>query len=75
MSDNRSKNISKDGKSQDARLQKSVGMKRRDLLLSSSTLLAASALSANALVNPTQAQQRTPTVAAGQEAQHPRHLG
>jgi arylsulfatase A-like enzyme len=52
MSDDRLKGISQNGAPQN-----NGGLKRRDLLLSSSTLLAASALSATGLVNPAQAQQ------------------
>src|SRR5712672_514038 len=40
------------------------GMKRRDLLLSGSSLVAASALSAVGLITPAQAQQPTPAPAA-----------
>jgi len=51
------------GKSDDVMPYNNGGLKRRDLLLSSSTLLAASALSAGGLVKPAQAQQspRTPS--------------
>ena len=51
MTDDRLKGNSADGTSQNA------GLKRRDLLLGSSTLLAASALPASGIVNPVQAQQ------------------
>jgi hypothetical protein len=52
MSDDRLKGISQNGAPQN-----NGGLKRRDLLLSSSTLLAASALSMSGLVNPAQAQR------------------
>jgi arylsulfatase A-like enzyme len=60
MSDDRLKGICQDGTPQN-----NGGLKRRDLLLSSSTLLAASALSATGLVNPAQAQQPAPAVPGG----------
>ena len=55
------------GMSEGEPTQKAIGMKRRDLLLSSSTLLAASALSTNSLVNPAEAQQRAPAAAGGRK--------
>jgi arylsulfatase A-like enzyme len=57
MSEDRSK-----GKNAKGTSQNNGGVKRRDLLLSGSTLLAASAMSATGLVNPAQAQQRAPAV-------------
>jgi arylsulfatase A-like enzyme len=57
MSDDRLKDISADGTPQN-----SGGLKRRDLLLGSSTLLAASAMSSTGLVNPAQAQNQASTV-------------
>lgn len=56
MSDDRLKDISADGTPQN-----SSGLKRRDLLLGSSTLLAASAMSSTGL-NPAQAQNQASTV-------------
>jgi arylsulfatase A-like enzyme len=50
------------GKSADSTAQNNGGLKRRDVLLSSGTLLAASALSATSLVNPARAQQQAPAV-------------
>ena len=50
------------------------GLKRRDLLLSGSSFVAASALSAVGLASPAEAQQPTPAT-GGQEAQHRRHHG
>ena len=52
-------------KSRESTSQNSDGLKRRDLLLSSSTLLAASALSASGIANPAQAQQPAPAAPAG----------
>src|SRR4030081_3481358 len=49
------------GDSHDVAPQAGGGMKRRDLLLSGSSLVAASALSAIGLTSPTQAQQPAPT--------------
>jgi arylsulfatase len=46
------------GKSADAMTQSGAGLKRRDLLLSGSSLLAASALSGAGFVTPAQAQQQ-----------------
>ena len=46
--------------------QNSQRMKRRDLLLSGSSLVAASALSAVGLTNPARAQQPAPTPPTGQ---------
>jgi arylsulfatase A-like enzyme len=57
MSDDQLKNISADGTRQN-----SSGLKRRDLLLGSSTLLAASAMSSTGLVNPAQAQNQASAV-------------
>jgi arylsulfatase A-like enzyme len=57
MSDDRLKSISQNGAPQN-----NGGLKRRDLLLSSSTLLAAWALSMSGLVNPAQAQNQAPAV-------------
>src|ERR1700693_5915381 len=55
------------GKSEDGITQNGEGLKRRDLLLSgSSLLLAASALSGAGLVTPAQAQQPAPTPPTGQ---------
>src|SRR6185312_8165602 len=55
------------GDSHDATPQSGDGMKRRDLLLSGSSLVAASALAAVGITTPAQAQQPTPTPAtAGQ---------
>ena len=50
------------GKAPDGTPQNAGGMKRRDLLLSGSSLLAASALSATGLVTTAQAQQQQPAV-------------
>jgi arylsulfatase A-like enzyme len=50
------------GKSADSTAQNNGGLKRRDVLLSSGTLLAASALSATSLVNPARSQQQAPAV-------------
>ena len=52
------------GDSHDATPQSGSGMKRRDLLLSGSSLVAASALSAVGLTSSAQAQQPTPSPAA-----------
>jgi arylsulfatase len=57
MGDDRLKDVSANGTPQN-----DGGLKRRDLLLSGSSLLAASALSATGLVNPAQAQQPAPAV-------------
>jgi Isochorismatase family len=48
------------GKSEDGVTQNDQGLKRRDLLLSGSSLLVASALSGAGFATPTQAQQPTP---------------
>src|ERR1035437_7897868 len=57
MGDDRLKDKSANGTPQN-----SCGLKRRDLLLGSSTLLAASAMSSTGLVNPAQAQNQASTV-------------
>src|SRR5260370_319277 len=56
------------GDSRDVAPQSGAGMKRRDLLLSGTSLVAASALTAVGLTTPTQAQQQpaTPSATAGQ---------
>src|SRR5689334_1132521 len=53
------------GDSHDAIPQSGSGMKRRDLLLSGSSLVAASALAAVGITTPAQAQQPTPSPAPG----------
>src|SRR5258708_14726136 len=54
------------GKSPDGMTQNSEGLKRRDLLLNGSSLLAASALSGVGFATPAQAQQPPATSPAGQ---------
>ena len=49
---------------QDGRPRSGGGLKRRDLLLSGGSLVAASAVAATGLTSPAQAQQRTPTPGA-----------
>jgi len=52
------------GKSEDGITQNSAGLKRRDLLLSGSSLVAASALLGAGVATPAQAQQPAPTPSA-----------
>jgi arylsulfatase A-like enzyme len=53
------------GKSQGGTRKSNSGLKRRDLLLGSSTMLAASTLPVTSLVNPAQAQQPVPAAPGG----------
>ena len=65
--------------SHDVAPQSGGGMKRRDLLLSGSSLVAASALTALGLTNPAQAQQRSNAGSYARcgrtTAEHRRHHG
>jgi hypothetical protein len=59
------------GDSHDVAPQSGCGMKRRDLLLSGSSLVAASALSAVGLISPAQAQQQPAAPAPTSPGQRP----
>jgi arylsulfatase A-like enzyme len=59
--------IQKGGKSGDGITQNNEGLKRRDLLLSGSSLVAASALTAAGVTAPAQAQQPTATPTTGKQ--------
>jgi hypothetical protein len=63
------------GKSEDGITPNSEGLKRRDLLLSGTSLVAASALLGAGIATPAQAQQPASTPSTGQTAQHRRHHG